>query len=153
VVQTRGALVTRDLDLLRQVKAVRVNVSIPTDSEEIRKAFEPKASRLEDRWAAVAAIQAAGVPVGICVTPTLPVADPAGFADRLAAAAPALLVVQDFHDAGGKFGADTGDRALQLAQDYRWEAAAYRRFVEIIRDRRPVFEGEAGFFPPSGSSP
>jgi DNA repair photolyase len=148
VVQTRGPLVTRDLDLLKQFRAVRVNVSIPTDSEAIRQAFEPKAPRLDDRWAATEEIKATGVPVGICVTPTLPLADPARFADRLAAAAPTLLVVQEFHHAGGKFGADTGERALQLVQNYPWDATTYRSFVESIRSRRPVFEGEAGFFPP-----
>jgi DNA repair photolyase len=148
VVQTRGPLVTRDLDLLRQFRAVRVNVSIPTDSEAIRQAFEPKAPRLADRWAAVDEIKAAGVPLGICVTPTLPLADTARFVDRLAAAAPAVLVVQEFHNAGGKFGADTQERALQLVQNYPWDTTAYRAFVDSIRSRRPVFEGETGFFPP-----
>jgi hypothetical protein len=43
LIQTRGPLVVRDLDLLRQFRAVRVNLSIPTDSETVRLAFEPKA--------------------------------------------------------------------------------------------------------------
>src|ERR1700740_1410469 len=43
LVQTRGPLVVRDLDLLKQFQAIRVNMSIPTDSEEVRKTFEPKA--------------------------------------------------------------------------------------------------------------
>jgi DNA repair photolyase len=129
-----------------------VNVSIPTDSEAVRAAFESKAPRLEDRWAAVAAVRAAGVPVGICVTPTLPIEDRVGFADRLIAADPAVLVVQDFHDAGGKFGADTGAKALRLASERNWDADAYRRFVDVVRTRRPVYEGEAGFFPPGGTN-
>src|SRR5207248_581503 len=41
LVQTRGPLVVRDLDLLRAFAAVRVNMSIPTDDEGIRKQFEP----------------------------------------------------------------------------------------------------------------
>src|SRR5437588_1930091 len=84
LVQTRGPLVVRDLDLLRQFRAVRVNVSIPTDSEEVRRAFEPKATPLEKRWEAVAAVRAAGVPVGVCVTPMLPLENPAAFVGRLA---------------------------------------------------------------------
>src|SRR5205085_1030702 len=59
LVQTRGPLVTRDLDLLAQFRAVRVNISIPTDSEQVRRAFEPKAPPLEKRWEAVAAVRAA----------------------------------------------------------------------------------------------
>ncbi len=141
-------MVTRDLDLLQQFAAVRVNFSIPTDSEAVRQSFEPKAPRLEDRWAAVEAVRAAGVPIGLCVTPTLPLENPATFADRLIAAAPAVLVVQDFHAAGGKFGADTGDKALELVRDFQWSGEAYQRFGELLRDRYPTYEGEAGFFPP-----
>src|SRR3989442_2316618 len=58
LVQTRGPLVTRDLDLLAQFRAVRVNVSIPTDSESVRHVFEPKAPPLELRWQALAPIRA-----------------------------------------------------------------------------------------------
>src|SRR5262249_20493696 len=42
VVQTRGPLVVRDIDLLKQFRSLRVNVSIPTDSERVRQQFEPK---------------------------------------------------------------------------------------------------------------
>src|SRR5215467_1931894 len=52
LVQTRGPLVVRDFDLLKQFQAVRINMSIPTDSEEVRKAFEQKAPPLEKRWQA-----------------------------------------------------------------------------------------------------
>src|SRR5436305_3580181 len=103
LIQTRGPLVVRDVDVLRRFRSVRVNVSVPTDSEEVRKRFEPKAPPLERRWLALGELSAAGVPVGVCVTPTLPLADPEGFADRIARLAPAVTVVQDFHDAGGGF--------------------------------------------------
>lgn len=43
VIQTRGPLVVRDADILARFGSVRVNLSIPTDDDEIRKAFEPKA--------------------------------------------------------------------------------------------------------------
>ena len=52
-------------------------------------------------------MRAAGVPVGVCVTPMLPLADPAAFVARLAAFRPDVLVTQDFHDSNGGFGADT----------------------------------------------
>src|SRR5438309_2438574 len=61
LIQTRGPLVTRDLDLLEQFQAVRVNISIPTDSERVRQVFEPKAPPLERRWEAARAIQEAGI--------------------------------------------------------------------------------------------
>ncbi|MFO0850706.1 MAG: hypothetical protein U0871_19440 [Gemmataceae bacterium] len=44
VVQTRGPLVVRDTDLLASSSPpLRVNLPIPTDSEDVRTAFEPKA--------------------------------------------------------------------------------------------------------------
>jgi DNA repair photolyase len=151
VVQTRGPLVVRDIDVLTRFDQVRVNVSIPTDSDEVRKRFEPKAPPLERRWLALNELQAAGVPVGVCVTPTLPLADPAAFAERLARFAPAVLVVQDFHDAGGRFGADTGADAVRLRDGFGWGPDEYRRFVDRVAARFPVYEGEAGFFPPRRS--
>src|SRR5436190_4128324 len=53
LIQTRGPLVTRDLDVLGRFRTVRVNMSIPTDSEKIRQVFEPKAPPLERRWDAI----------------------------------------------------------------------------------------------------
>jgi DNA repair photolyase len=148
LVQTRGPLVTRDLDLLQRFAAVRVNMSIPTDSEEVRRLFEPKAPPLERRWQALAQVRAAGVSVGVCLTPLLPLADPAELARRVADFRPDVVVTQDFHDSGGGFGADTGAAARELLQRRPRTGEEYRTFVGLLRDRLPVFEGEAGFFPP-----
>lgn len=149
LIQTRGPLVVRDLDVLKQFHAVRVNLSIPTDSEEVRLAFEPKAPPLERRWEAAAAIRAAGVPVGICVTPMLPLEDPAAFVARLAAFRPDVLVTQDFHDSGGGFGADTGATARALLGRLRWSSEQYRTIHRALARHLTVYEGEMGFFPPA----
>lgn len=148
VVQTRGPLVVRDIDLLRQFGSIRVNLSIPTDSEDVRQAFEPKAPPLDRRWAAAEELKAAGIPVGLCVTPTLPLADPGGFAHRLAGFAPTVLVCQDFHDSHGGFGADTGEAARRLLANSGWCPDRYQAFADRLRHLHPTFEGEAGFFPP-----
>jgi DNA repair photolyase len=148
LVQTRGPLVVRDLDLLKQFASVRVNISIPTDSEEVRQAFEPKAPPLERRWQAVGEVRAAGVPVGICVTPMLPLTDPEQFIARLVAFRPDVLVVQGFHDAGGGFGADTGEAARRLLEGSKWSGEDYQRCKEMLAQELLVYEGEAGFFPP-----
>jgi DNA repair photolyase len=147
-IQTRGPLVSRDVDVLRQFQSVRVNLSIPTDSECVRQQFEPKAPPLERRWEALREVREAGVPVGICVTPTLPMEDVDGFARRIAAFRPDVLVCQDFHDAAGRVGADTGEGARRLLAESGWGPADYRRFVDRLRQDLIVFEGERGFFPP-----
>jgi DNA repair photolyase len=149
LVQTRGPMVTRDIDLLLEFESVRVNLSIPTDDASILHAFEPKAPRLDERWKALEKLKGAGVPTGICVTPMLPLGDPQSFARRLLDFAPDVLVTQDFHDSRGGFGADTGAAARKLLKDYAWSEASYREFVACLAREREVFEGEAGFFPPS----
>src|SRR5688500_3641583 len=58
VVQTRGPLVVRDIDVLRQFDAVRVSVSLPTDSADVRGRFEPIAPPLERRWLALSELSA-----------------------------------------------------------------------------------------------
>jgi DNA repair photolyase len=148
LIQTRGPLVVRDLDVLSRFRSVRVNMSIPTDSETVRRAFEPKAPPLERRWQALAEVKAAGVATGICVTPMLPLEDPEGFARRIVEFAPDVLVTQYFHDAGSGFGADTGAAARDLLAQRRWGEADYRRCVELLRQHQHVHEAEAGFFPP-----
>lgn len=148
LVQTRGPLVVRDCDLLRRFDAVRVNVSIPTDDDAVHRAFEPKSPPLEDRWRALAQLQAAAIPTGICVTPLLPLANAEAFARRVLDFNADVVVVQDFHDSRGGFGADTAPAARALLERHSWSAAAYREFVARLQRERTVYEGEAGFFPP-----
>jgi DNA repair photolyase len=149
LVQTRGPLVIRDIDLLRRFHAVRVNMSIPTDSEAIRKAFEPKAPPLEHRWTAIEKVKSAGLPVGICVTPMLPLEDPQRFVKRLMDFRPDVVVTQDFQDSSGAFGASTGAEAKKLLQDRQWTGEDYERCIAQLRRQIPVYEGQAGFFPPT----
>jgi DNA repair photolyase len=155
LVQTRGPLVVRDLDVLCRLHSVRVNMSIPTDSEAVRKAFEPKAPALEKRWEAIASVKAAGLTVGICVTPMLPLENPEVFVERLVAFEPDVLVTQAFHDSHGGFGADTGPMARRLLAKSCWHASDYLACVRMLQERRTVFEGETGFFPPTlrGAAP
>jgi DNA repair photolyase len=148
LIQTRGPLVVRDRDVLKQFHAVRVNVSIPTDSDAVRQAFEPKAPPLERRWQALAELRAAGIPVGICVTPLLPLQDLETFVARLRDFRPDVLVVQDFHNSGGGFGADTGAEARQRLAKWKGTATEYRAALERLRTCLGVYEGEEGFFPP-----
>jgi DNA repair photolyase len=148
LVQTRGPLVVRDIDVLQRFRAVRVNMTISTDSDEVWKAFEPKSPPLERRWEAIREVKAAGLPIGVCVTPMLPLQNPEAFTDRLAELAPDVLVTQHFHDARTGFTADTGELARELLQEWGWTEDDYRRCVERLGRSMKVYEAEAGFFPP-----
>ena len=154
VIQTRSHLVMRDLDILSQFQSARVNITIPTDDDATRRLFEPKAPPLESRWLALTECRAAGVPTGLCVTPALPLTDVTAFVDRICGLLPDVLVAQDFHDAAGRFGADTSPEARARAAELRWDAGRYAGFVATLRAAYPgvVHEGEAGFFPPPASA-
>jgi DNA repair photolyase len=150
VVQTRGPLVIRDIDVLHSLQKVRVHISLPTDCEEIRAAFEPKAPPLERRWQALETLVAAGIPVGITLTPTLPVRQAVPFAQRIAALQPERVVTQPFHVAQG-FGADTAPAVRAQLADWHWDTALYQAFRATLSQHlgREIPEGEAGFTPPA----
>jgi DNA repair photolyase len=67
--------VTRDIDLLSSLAAhgaARVYVSVTTLDPHLSAAMEPRASSPARRLAAVAALAAAGVPVGVLMAPIIP---------------------------------------------------------------------------------
>ena len=72
---TKNFLVTRDLDLLRELaahRAVQVNISINSLDADLARKLEPRASSPRQRLAAVEALARAGVPVGVLVAPVIP---------------------------------------------------------------------------------
>ena len=72
---TKNALVERDLDLLAPMAArnlVAVFVSITTLDNRLAARMEPRASAPHRRLAAVRALSAAGVPVGVFFAPVIP---------------------------------------------------------------------------------
>lgn len=154
LVQTRGLLVVRDMDVLKEFDSLRVNISIPTDHESIRMLYEPKAPPLERRWEAAQWLRDEGLPVGLCLTPLLPLMDVDRFVDRVVAFRPDVLVVQDFHQSHGAFGADTGLAARRLLERSQWSIRNYQFVLQQFRKRLcEVYEGESGFFPPARRSP
>jgi DNA repair photolyase len=72
---TKNALVTRDLDLLAQMAALRlvhVNVSITTLNPELARVMEPRTSVPDARLRAVKMLSEAGVPVRVMTAPIIP---------------------------------------------------------------------------------
>lgn len=148
VVQTRSPLVTRDLDLLQRFPAVRVNMTVTTDDEAVRKVFEPGCASLGRRLAAIAEVHNAGIPACVTLTPLLPVADPAAFAERLKATGVTRFVVQYLHAERGQFVAGTRAAAVALCRERGWDEGAYQRVVEVLRAILPhLDEGREGFTP------
>lgn len=72
---TKNALITRDLDLLRELRthqAIRAAISITTLDNRLAHAMEPRASSPKARLHAVETLASAGIPVAVMVAPVIP---------------------------------------------------------------------------------
>ena len=72
---TKNHLVTRDIDLYRELaahNAVRINISITTLNARLAKKLEPRASPPLRRLKAVEQLSAAGIPVCVLFAPCIP---------------------------------------------------------------------------------
>ena len=149
VIQTRSPLVSRDIDLLSQFAQLQVNMTVTTDSEQVRRVFEPSCPGNKARLEAIRTVAAAGINSCVTMTPLLPVADPAGFAQAVAATGADNFVVQSFHATRGQFVAGTRQQALELVEKLGWDNDQYQATVNILRHHLPnLSEGKAGFAPP-----
>lgn len=75
VIITKNHLVTRDLDLLKELrsfKAVQVFVSVTTLDHGLCGDLEPRTSRPRKRLEAIRQLSEAGVPVGVMMAPIIP---------------------------------------------------------------------------------
>ena len=162
VVQTRSPDVVRDKDLFRQIEdgggRVRVNMTVTTDDDDVRRTFEPFCPSNDQRLEAVAELRRAGIEVGVTMTPLLLVRDAEAFASRLVETGAEHFIAQPFHFARGKFVASTREGALALmAEKLGCEVAAfqshyldhYREVFEVLDAELPELgEGKDGFAPP-----
>ncbi|MEG3938739.1 radical SAM protein [Microcoleus sp. S36b_A3] len=160
VIQTRSPMITRDVDILQQFQRLRVNMSIPTGSEKVRKDFEPKSPSIPARLKAIEKLRYSfpyrencEVRFSITVTPLLPTLpeDEANFINKLEVVD--RVVIQDFHASNGRsLIASTREEALALKQKYDWwynsEQQSYRKFKNKLTAMLPdveIMEGKEGF--------
>ncbi|MFQ5848527.1 MAG: PA0069 family radical SAM protein [Candidatus Methylomirabilales bacterium] len=75
VIITKNELITRDLDLLRDLahhSAAAVYLSVTTLEARLARTMEPRTSHPARRLAAIEALARAGVPTGVLVAPVIP---------------------------------------------------------------------------------
>lgn len=75
VIITKNHLVTRDMDILKQMaefNLIRVFISITTLDKKLSASMEPRTSTPARRFAAIEALTAKGVPTGVLVGPVIP---------------------------------------------------------------------------------
>ena len=142
-VQTRSPLVTRDADLFHEFRRARVGLSITTDSDEVRKRFEPRCASIEQRLAAAAELVDAGIRVNIGVSPMLPLEHPAEFAARIQATGAQSVRIGRFHESNVPFAAGTRDGALAIARELGWTKERQASAAAELRHHLRRLEREA----------
>src|SRR6266508_3422929 len=72
---TKNRLVTRDVDLLRDLAAhhaVAVNISVTSLDSNLQRMLEPRTSSPQARLDAIRQLRSAGIPTGVMVAPIIP---------------------------------------------------------------------------------
>jgi DNA repair photolyase len=69
---TKSDLVLRDLDIIRKFDTIEVGFTLTAYHDTARKAFEPGASQVERRLAALKALSEEGIPTWAFIGPVLP---------------------------------------------------------------------------------
>lgn len=150
-VQTRSPIAARDIDLFQRFEHVRVNFTVTTDSERVRLRYEPSAPAIAARLRTARALVDAGVPIGISISPMLPIEDIEAFAETVASLDAAEYVSQYLAPPGPVFAAGTLPETLAKAKQDGWGQAEYVATRQVIQHAlgpsRRLLEGDEGFAP------
>jgi DNA repair photolyase len=142
---TRSPLAERDADVFLRFERLRVNVTVTTDDDEVRRAFEPGCPSIERRVEALGTLAAQGVFVGAGLSPLLPMRDPPGFLRRLRDIGVRRVSVNAFHRSSTPFASSTRDPALEIAARMGWTDEVAKRWVARMRaDAERLFPEKAG---------
>lgn len=71
-VQTKRALVTRDIDVLRRFPKVDVGMTMTSADEKVKRAYEPGASSPDESFKALEELAAAGIETWVYIAPIVP---------------------------------------------------------------------------------
>lgn len=148
VIQTRSPLVIRDIDMLKKFEHVRVNLSITTDNEEIRREFEPKCASIARRIETAHKLKRAGISVGVCVSPMLPIADPERFAYWLRDINADFYSASTFHKGNRSFASGTRPQGASLAKKWDWGGPEYVEAIVKMKRFLPQLDTKGRAFEP-----
>jgi DNA repair photolyase len=97
IVLTRASLVLEDVELLLRCRSL-VGISVPTDDDDVRAAFEPSTESIQSRLDTLRALKDAGLRTFAIVQPMLPL-EPDFLVDRLAGLVDAVRIGPMFEKA------------------------------------------------------
>ncbi|NER35024.1 MAG: radical SAM protein [Oscillatoria sp. SIO1A7] len=160
VIQTRSPMVVRDMEILKKFRHLRINMSVPTGSESVRKDFEPRSPSIKARLKAIATLRH-GLPCdelhdvrcSVTATPLLPTyfKDQIPFINKMQVVD--RVVIQPFHNLrAGALTAVTRQEAIAIVKKYDWwyqnEEENYKKFKRLLQEQLSaveIKEGQSGF--------
>jgi len=143
MIQTRGPLLTRDIDLFHQFHNPWINISITTDDETIKHEFEPAAPSINSRLKAAAKLVQEGLSVRITLAPLLPIKDLKTFAKRLKETGVNFFYAQYLHSIKKDFAASTRPDCFPLLQKYNWSPQVFLATIKLLQEQleKPIPTG------------
>jgi len=160
VIQTRSPMITRDIDLLQQFYRLRLNMSVPTGSERVRRDFEPRSPSIFARLRAIGILKHSlpcnadyDTRFSVTMTPLLPTLEVDMFALINKLQVVDRVVIQEFHSSHNRtLVASTRPEALKITEKYSWWYENEKLNYLLFRDRLfswlpdiEIKEGQAGF--------
>ncbi len=132
-VLSRSPLVTRDIDLFETFEHLNITMSITTDSDEVRKLFEPQCASIDRRFEAISRLSREGFKTRINVSPLLPLNDAGAFAERILETGVSRVHINTFHEASGPFASGTRQPALKIAREMGWTEGRREQVLAELR--------------------
>ncbi len=136
-VQSKSALVLRDIDVFRRFKDIEVGFTVATNDDGVSKLVEPGASPVSERIAALADLKAAGIRTYAFIGPILP-GDPEALVAALDGRADHVLI--DRMNYIGQFRAFFLQHKMERAMTDDFFAEMARRLVAELKKRHMTFE-------------
>ena len=130
---TRSPLAARDIDVFKRFDSFRISLTVGTDDDEVRKAFEPGAPGIGRRLEALEQIAAAGVTTGVNLAPLLPMRDPIGHLRNLKRIGVEKVWVNTFLKGSGPFSSCTGDAAYRIAKEMGWTEERSEEVAALLK--------------------
>ena len=138
VIQTRGPLILRDLDLLVTLAkrtGLRVSFSITTNREDIRRIYEPHCEAMKCRLNAIRKLREAGIATHATLAPLLP-CDPEQLAAAVLEATDRDIIGDPLHVRAVKpRGATTRQAAIAISDRHEFSAWLDPNFQKEVAAR------------------
>lgn len=130
---TRSPLSARDIDVFKKLESFRISVTITTDDDEVRKAFEPGCPSIGRRMEALATIAASGVNAHANLAPLLPLRDPLVHVGNIWRMGVRKVWINTFLKGSGPFSSSTGEAAFRIAEELGWSEVRAERIADLMR--------------------